>query len=106
MRTTVSTYLLRRRSLAAASAATMLFAGLSLGAAVPAHSATFDYYCGTGSYKSGLMRLGAFDCTGSGTTNVTVEVDVLSNNDSAASFTCATFGLSGVPGHWAGTGCS
>src|ERR1700742_3350728 len=55
-------------------AAVLAFAGaLTAVTVLPAHAAD-GYSCGSGSYKSGLGRLGAFDCDGTGSTNVTVFV--------------------------------
>jgi hypothetical protein len=87
-------------------AAVLAFAGaLTALTVLPAHAAD-GYSCGSGSYKSGLGRLGAFDCDGTGSTNVTVFVsDVVisgTGTEGPGTFFCTDFGPSGVPGHWAG----
>jgi hypothetical protein len=77
-------------------------------AATPAYAVNVSYGCETGTYKPAIGRLGAFNCDGSGATNVYVAVSVMTvaNGgpiDVAATLYCTDFGLSGVPGHWAGS---
>jgi hypothetical protein len=92
---------------AAMMAATALAGATMAATAIPAHAVTINYSCGSGSYKSGLGRLGAFDCSGSGTTDVFVAVSDLDVSgggpqDFPATLYCTDFAPSGVPGHWSG----
>jgi hypothetical protein len=98
----------RRRRWGVALAAAIVFpAAVIAVAATPAYAVNVSYGCETGSYKPALGRLGAFNCDGSGATNLYVAVSYLTvvNGgpiDVAATLYCTDFGLSGVPGHWAG----
>jgi hypothetical protein len=97
----------RRRRWGVVSSA-MVFAALATAlVTVPAHATTVNYGCGSGSYKTGLGRLGAFTCDGTGSTNVVVSVSVVDvsgggSQDGSGLFFCSDFGPSGVPGHWSG----
>jgi hypothetical protein len=90
-------------------AAVLAFAGaLTAVTVLPAHAAD-GYTCESGSYKSGLGRLGAFGCGGTGSTNVFVSVsDVVisgTGTEGPGTFsvpTSARAASPGVPGHWAG----
>jgi hypothetical protein len=97
----------RRRWGFSLAAATMFAAVLPVVAASPAYAVTANYSCDSGSYKTGLGRLGAFTCSGSGSTNLYVSVNVLDVSgggpqDGPAELYCTDFAPVGVPGHWGG----